>query len=145
MANLFTDIPEKEPISFYKGETIVWKRTDIGADYDPSRKSSLISFVSIPFFQDSGFEINNLPVKMAEIAVDRAGWSTRLTRLNLLKQIASIYWDMVGIYESIEVQKKSVVLSKQLLNDNKAIIVINIFLFIILNILEVTLQIYDKM
>lgn len=35
MANLFTDIPEKEPISFYKGETIVWKRTDVGADYAP--------------------------------------------------------------------------------------------------------------
>ena len=39
MTNLFTDIPEKEPISFYKGETIVWKRTDIGADYDPSSHS----------------------------------------------------------------------------------------------------------
>jgi len=39
MANLFTDIPEKEPISFYKGETVVWKRTDIGADYAPSSHS----------------------------------------------------------------------------------------------------------
>ena len=39
MANIFTTIPEKEPISFYKGETIVWKRTDIGADYDPSSHS----------------------------------------------------------------------------------------------------------
>jgi len=39
MANRFTDIPEKEPISFYKGETIVWKRTDIGSDYDPSSHS----------------------------------------------------------------------------------------------------------
>jgi hypothetical protein len=39
MANLFTDIPEKEPITFYKGETIVWKRTDLGADYAPSSHS----------------------------------------------------------------------------------------------------------
>jgi len=39
MANIFTTIPEKEPISFYKGETIVWKRTDIGADYAPSSYS----------------------------------------------------------------------------------------------------------
>ena len=39
MANIFTDIPEKEPISFYKGETVVWKRTDIGADYAPSSYS----------------------------------------------------------------------------------------------------------
>ena len=39
MANLFTDIPEKEPVTIYKGETIVWKRTDIGADYNPSSYS----------------------------------------------------------------------------------------------------------
>ncbi len=39
MANKFTDIPEKEPVSFYKGETVVWKRTDIGADYSPSSHS----------------------------------------------------------------------------------------------------------
>ena len=44
MANLFTDTPEKEPISFYKGETIVWKRTDIGADYAPSRYSIKLSY-----------------------------------------------------------------------------------------------------
>ena len=39
MANIFTEIPKKEPISFYKGETVVWKRTDLGADYDPSSHS----------------------------------------------------------------------------------------------------------
>ena len=39
MANLFTDIPEKEPVTFFKGETVVWKRTDIGADYSPSSHS----------------------------------------------------------------------------------------------------------
>ena len=32
MANLFTDIPEKEPVTFFKGETVVWKRTDL-TDY----------------------------------------------------------------------------------------------------------------
>ena len=39
MANLFTDIPKKEPIQIFKGETVVWKRTDIGVDYDPSSHS----------------------------------------------------------------------------------------------------------
>jgi len=33
MANLFTEIPEKEPVNFHKGETVVWKRTDLGTDY----------------------------------------------------------------------------------------------------------------
>ena len=36
MVNLFTTIPEIEPRNIFKGETIVWKRTDIGIDYDPS-------------------------------------------------------------------------------------------------------------
>ena len=33
MANLFTEIPEKEPTIIHKGETIVWKRTDLHSDY----------------------------------------------------------------------------------------------------------------
>ena len=32
MANLFTDIPEKEPVTIYKGETVVWNRKDL-SDY----------------------------------------------------------------------------------------------------------------
>ena len=39
MVNLFTETPEKEPKVFYKGDTVVWKRTDIGADYAPSSHS----------------------------------------------------------------------------------------------------------
>jgi hypothetical protein len=32
MANLFTSIPEKEPVTIYKGETVVWNRKDL-TDY----------------------------------------------------------------------------------------------------------------
>ena len=32
MANLFTSIPEKEPVTIYKGETVVWTRKDL-TDY----------------------------------------------------------------------------------------------------------------
>ena len=32
MANKFTEIPEKEPIAIYKGETVVWNRKDL-TDY----------------------------------------------------------------------------------------------------------------
>ena len=32
MSNLFTDIPEKEPVTIYKGETVVWNRKDL-TDY----------------------------------------------------------------------------------------------------------------
>ena len=36
MANLFTSIPEKEPVTFYKGETVVWTRKDL-TDYPVGR------------------------------------------------------------------------------------------------------------
>ncbi len=88
--------------------------------YDPSAKSSLRGFLSIPFYQNAGTEINSIPVQLAEIGVERSVWSTGSTRLALLRQIALIYWDLVGILESVEVQKKSVALSEKLLRDNQA-------------------------
>jgi hypothetical protein len=33
MANIFTDLNEVEPKTIFKGETAVWKRTDISANY----------------------------------------------------------------------------------------------------------------
>ena len=33
MANIFTDLRTKEPTIIYKGETVVWKRTDLNTDY----------------------------------------------------------------------------------------------------------------
>jgi hypothetical protein len=33
MANIFTDLNEVEPKIIYKGETAIWKRTDISQDY----------------------------------------------------------------------------------------------------------------
>lgn len=36
MANIFTDLNEVEPKTIFKGETAVWKRTDISADYPTS-------------------------------------------------------------------------------------------------------------
>ena len=42
------------------------------------------------------------------------------TEMSLLKQVASIYWDLVGLLETIEVKKKAVELSEKLLRDNQA-------------------------
>jgi len=82
--------------------------------------SSLTSSVSIPFFQDSGTEFNELPVRLAEIGVTRGQLNSKQTELSLLKQVASIYWDLVGLLETIEVKKKAVELSEKLLRDNQA-------------------------
>ncbi len=40
--------------------------------------------------------------------------------MSLLKQVASIYWDLVGILETVEVKKKAVALSEKLTRDNHA-------------------------
>ena len=71
------------------------------------------SSVSIPFFQDSGTEFNELPVRLAEIGVTRGQLNSKQTELSLLKQVASIYWDLVGLLETIEVKKKAVELDRK--------------------------------
>ncbi len=87
---------------------------------DPLSSVSLTSSVSIPFFQDSGLEYNLIPVRLAEIGVTRVELNTRQTELSLLKDVASIYWDLVGILETVEVKKKAVDISEKLLRENQA-------------------------
>ena len=91
-----------------------------GTTGDAFSTSSLTSSVSIPFFQDSGTEFNELPVRLAEIGVTRGQLNSKQTELSLIKQVASIYWDLVGLLETIEVKKKAVELSEKLLRDNQA-------------------------
>ncbi len=85
-----------------------------GTTGDALSTSSLTSSVSIPFFQDSGTEFNELPVRLAEIGVTRGQLNSKQTELSLIKQVASIYWDLVGLLETIEVKKKAVELSEKL-------------------------------
>jgi len=91
-----------------------------GSTGDPLSKASLSGSVSIPFFQDSGIEYNEIPVRLAEIGIKRGNLNFQQTELSLLKQVASIYWDLVGILETAEVKKKAVSLSERLLRDNRA-------------------------
>jgi outer membrane protein TolC len=91
-----------------------------GTTGDTLSSASLTSSVSIPFFQDSGTDFNEIPVRLAEIGVTTGQLNSQQTELSLLKQVASIYWDLVGILETVEVKKKAVDLSEKLLRDNQA-------------------------
>ena len=91
-----------------------------GASGTSLSSASLTGSVSIPFFQDSGTEFNEIPVRLAEISLNRGKLNLQQTEVSLLKQIASIYWDLVGLLETIEVKKKAVELSEKLLRDNQA-------------------------
>ncbi|MBC8258580.1 MAG: TolC family protein [SAR324 cluster bacterium] len=91
-----------------------------GTTGDVLNTVSLTSSISIPIFQDWGTEFNEIPVRLAEIGLTRGRLNTSQTELSLLKQVASIYWDLVGILETIEVKKKAVDLSEKLLRDNQA-------------------------
>jgi len=87
---------------------------------DSLSTASLTSQVSIPFFQDWGTEYNEIPMRIAEVGLTKSKLNTRQTELSLLKQVASIYWDLVGNLETTEVKKKAVDLSEKLLRDNQA-------------------------
>ena len=91
-----------------------------GTTGDPLSSASLTGSVSIPFFQDWGSDYNELPVRLAEVGVAKGKLNTLAAELSLLKQVASIYWDLVGILETVQVKKKAVALSEKLTRDNHA-------------------------
>ncbi len=109
---------------FYQSETLSRKEEmdslDSGSSGDWRDVTSVRAFASIPFFQDAGEEINNLPERFAELGIDRSKASIKQAELAQLAMVASTYWDMVAVLENIEVQKSSVELSEQLLQDNQA-------------------------
>jgi len=78
-------------------KSTVLSRLEMGAEVttgttgDAFSTSSLTSSVSIPFFQDSGTEFNELPVRLAENGVTRGQLNSKQTELSLIKQVASIY------------------------------------------------------
>jgi outer membrane protein TolC len=81
--------------------------------------SSLTGQVTIPFFQDSG-AVNDVPIRLAEVGLRTSRNTTRQTRLDLLRLVATTYWDLAGIRERIRVEAEAVKLSEQLLRDNRA-------------------------
>ena len=91
-----------------------------GTTGDALSSASLTGSVTIPFFQDWGGDYNELPVRIAEVGVAKGQLNTRAAELALLKQVASIYWDLVGILETVQVKKKAVALSEKLTRDNHA-------------------------
>ena len=109
---------------FYQSETLSRQEEmgslDSGSSGNWRDIASVKAFASIPFFQDAGEEINNLPESFADLGIDRSKASIKLAELAQLAMVASTYWDMVAALENIEIQKSSVELSEQLLQDNQA-------------------------
>ena len=81
--------------------------------------SALKSSVTIPIFQDFGSELGDIPVRQAEIGLRRSRLTTRRNESDLLRLVATVYWDLVGLLEAVHVQEESVKLSEQLLRDNQ--------------------------
>ena len=84
----------------------------------PFETSALTGQITIPFFQDYG-DVNDVPIRLAEVGLETSRNNTRLGQLDLLRLVATTYWDLVGIRERIRVQGEAVKLSEQLLQDNR--------------------------
>jgi outer membrane protein TolC len=109
---------------FYQSESL--SRTektgslDTGLSGDWRDVTSVRAFANIPFFQDAGKKINNLPERLAALGIDRSQANIKQAELAQLAMVGFTYWDMVAVLENIEIQKLSVKLSEQLLKDNQA-------------------------
>ncbi len=89
----------------------------VAAD-DPLYIDSLSAAVSIPLFQDWG-SINRFPEFKSEIALEQNEMQSRKSKLELLKLIANIYWDLVGVQQNIQTLESSIKLAEQFLVDTK--------------------------
>ncbi len=86
---------------------------------NPLETTSLNAAVSIPIFQDWG-EINNLPVRRAELALENSKLTTTTQTYTLLETIAKTYWNLVKVEENILILEEAVKLSEQLLKETQA-------------------------
>ena len=91
-----------------------------GSYGDPLEYLGLTASVVIPFFQDWG-EVNDIPVFLGQVGVKQAQAGTRMTQYQIIRAVASLYWDLVGLLETIKVQEEAVALTRRLLKDNKAL------------------------
>ncbi|MCG8338008.1 MAG: TolC family protein [Proteobacteria bacterium] len=90
-----------------------WDKSD-----DPLYSDQVTASVSIPIFQDWG-DINNAPEYKSRIGLETAGYQSQKTILELLKLVAGIYWDLVGVEKNILSLQASEALSRQFVSDTK--------------------------
>jgi len=86
---------------------------------NPLETASLNAKVSIPLFQDWG-EVNDLPVRRAEVALEQSKLTTVTQSLSLLETVAKTYWNLVRIGENIRILEEAVKLSELLLKETQA-------------------------
>ncbi len=89
-----------------------------GAYDDPLFIDNITADINIPILQDWG-DVNNIPTYKTQVGVEQTNVQSRKTKLDMLSMIASIYWDLVGVQESIETLKASEKLSEQFVSDTK--------------------------
>ncbi len=90
-----------------------WDKSD-----DPLYSDQVTASVSIPIFQDWG-DINKAPEYKSFIGLETARQQSHKTILELLKVVAGIYWDLVGVEKNIISLQASEALSRQFVSDTK--------------------------
>ncbi|MDH4249485.1 MAG: TolC family protein, partial [Deltaproteobacteria bacterium] len=81
--------------------------------------NTLKGTVTIPLGQDFGYQVNEVPAARGKANLQAAQVDVQGQEMTLLQQVASTYWDMVGLLETQKTQRKAVAQSQQLLADNK--------------------------
>ena len=85
---------------------------------DPVYADGLVLSVNVPLFQDLG-EVNRVSQQRSGVAAAQAEINDAQTRRDLLGQVASVYWDLVGITENIQALAESEKLASQFVQDNR--------------------------
>lgn len=86
---------------------------------DPLVTNSLAVSVAIPVAQDWG-AVNTVPDQKAALNLQRSRTYFKSVRLQLCTEISRVYWNLVGVSETIDALQGSVELSEKLVAENKA-------------------------
>ena len=88
--------------------------------YNPATTSSLDLTMTQPLLQGFGIAMNNRTIRIAKNNLRAADLVFKQQVVNVVANIAVLYWNLVYLNNDLDVKRRSVATSVKLLNDNKA-------------------------
>jgi outer membrane protein len=88
--------------------------------YNPATTSSIDLTITQPLLQGFGLAMNNRTIRIARNNLHAADLVFKQQVINVVANVAVLYWNLVYFNNDLDVKRRSVATSIKLLNDNKA-------------------------
>jgi len=89
-------------------------------NFNPATTANLDLSFSQPLLQGFGLALNNRTIRIAKNNLKAADFVFRQQVINVVANVAQMYWNLVYFNNDLEVKRRAIASSNKLLNDNKA-------------------------